>query len=316
MPRTIVVDDHRATRTMLEHVLRAEGMPPMLASSGAEALAMTKDATPHIWFVDWMMPEMSGLELIKHIRAMKGGDRAYVIIITAKDSDEDLATAFESGADDFITKPINALELHARLQAACRIVTVNSTLAQKLGEIQRLNNDLEVMASTDAMTGLLNRHAGCSRLSEAHAIALRFGRPLSIALADIDSFRRINETFGHDRGDAAIRFVAHTFREIAGPTDFVSRIGGEEFLFVLPECGQQDAQLVLERCRTRISRAQCVHGGKEMSLTISAGCATLDAHMPTPTDLMNAADTALQAAKNAGRNRVAHFQKHPAVVAA
>lgn len=316
MPRTIIVDDHRATRTLLEHVLKAEGMPPLVAGSGAEALAMTQDCSPHIWFVDWMMPEMSGLELTSQIRARKNGDRAYIIMVTAKDTDEDLATAFDSGVDDFITKPINALELHARLQAARRLVTVSSTLAQKLGEIQRLNNHLEVAASTDFMTGLLNRHAGCARLGEAQAIAHRFARPLSVAVADIDAFRRVNETFGHDRGDAAIRFIAHALREIARPTDYVARVAGEEFLIVLPECEQRDAMQLLEKCRTRISRAHCVHEGKEMKLTISAGVASLDPTFSTSEDLMKAAEAALRIAKAGGRNRVVPFDRREVSAAA
>ncbi len=311
MLRSIVVDDHPASRTFLRHVLSSEHFEPLVAQSAEEALAAYDQQPIDIWFVDWVMPGMSGLELVQQLRNRPGGDRAYVIMLTAKNSDEDLATAFAAGVDDFIRKPLSALELDARLKAAVRLVTTSNCLKQRLDEIEalntsltELNRELEVMASTDALTGLLNRRAGMQALGEMWSTAVRYSRPLSVAVIDIDHFKRINDLFGHARGDAALRHVATVLDELARNADKVARIGGEEFLVVLPETDTASAAIYLDRCRAEVSKVRCIADGHDVPLAISAGVAMRDASIESAEELVKIADAALYEAKRQGRNRV------------
>lgn len=304
MLTTVVVDDHPVSLAFLDHTLRSAGLTPILASNADEAMLIAERQPVNIWFVDWVMPGMSGVDLVRAIRSGEGGDRSYVFMLTAKNTEEDLATAFEAGVDDFIRKPVGAMEFRARLSAAVRLATMTMDLSKRLTEIEELNCQLEAMASTDAMTSLLNRRAGMNRLQMMWAEAVRYNRPLSVSVIDIDNFKKINDAFGHARGDAAIRHVAGTLRDALRATDFVARIGGEEFLAVFPETSPDAAAAVLERCRANVAKARCTAEGKEIWMSISSGVAGIGPGMESCEELVRVADEALYAAKHAGRNQV------------
>lgn len=312
MLTTAIIDDHPVSLAFLEHMLRAEGLTPIRGSSGAEAMRLANEQRIDIWFVDWVMPGMNGVDLVRAIRARPDGAHAYIIMLTSKGSEEDLATAFEAGVDDFIRKPFGAIEFRARLGAAKRVASMTKALQERLGQINALNAQLEELASTDAITGLLNRRAAIQRLSDVWEQATRYGRPLSLAIVDIDHFKRVNDTFGHARGDAAIRFVASALKDTTRSSDIVARIGGEEFLVVLPETTVSGAEAVLERARAAVSKARCIADGKELNLSISVGVAELDDKTPSFEMLMQYADQALYAAKDAGRNRVVSAMRQAA----
>lgn len=312
-PTIAVVDDHPASCAFLEHMLKAEGHEPVIAQSARQILDRHPIDHFDIWFVDWLMPEVSGLELVRSIRASRGGDRCYIIMLTSRNAAEDLATAFEAGVDDYMAKPVGGLELRARLNAAVRLVSLHASVRERMAEVERLNeqllkvnNRLEIMASTDALTGLLNRRAGLQRLVESWEQSCLHDRPLSVAIIDIDQFKRVNDTFGHARGDAAIRYVASVLRDAARETDFVCRLGGEEFLVTFPNTDEDQATLGAARCRERIERACCHADGQELALSISAGVASRTPDMRSIESLLRAADTALYRAKSDGRNRVVH----------
>lgn len=304
MLSAVIVDDHPVSRTFMEHLLRAEGLVTLQASDADAALRIAGERAVDIWLVDWVMPGMNGVDLVRTIRRRKGGELAYVFMLTSKGSDEDLSLAFEAGVDDFFRKPIGAMELKARFRAAVRVATVTRQLASKIAEISRLNADLEEMASTDAMTGLLNRRAGMARLSEAWGMSLRSGRPLSVALIDIDQFKRINDAFGHARGDAVIRHVGATIRDTLRTTDFVARVGGEEFLAVFPDTESAAAAQIIERCRVAVGRGRCASEGKEIVISISAGIASRSGSTASHEQLVQLADGSLYTAKRAGRDQV------------
>lgn len=308
---TLIVDDHPAQRLFLERMLRSGGHEPRCAGDGREALAMIDKTMPDICFLDWMMPGLSGPDLVREVRKRSGGERCHIVMLTSKASDEDLAFAFGAGVDDYMKKPVSALELHARTSAALRLAGLHRSLANRVSEVSRLNRSLssaneqlEVLASTDAMTGLLNRRSGMRRLSEAWSAATRHPAPLAVAMVDVDHFKQVNDRFGHARGDAAIRHVAAVLQDQARDTDIVARIGGEEFLVILPQTDAAQAMVCLERTRQRMQRARCHADGHEMTLTVSIGIAQ---RTPECTDvelLLQQADKALYSAKDAGRNRI------------
>ncbi len=308
---TLVVDDHPAQRLFLDRMLRLAGYIPRIACDGNEALSAIETRMPDILFIDWMMPGLNGLELTRDIRRRAGGERCYVIMLTSKASADDLAAAFDAGVDDYMTKPVGAVELHARLKAAVRLTTLGRTLSERVTEVSilntglvELNTQLEELASTDGLTGLLNRRAGMQRLTDAWSAAERYATPLSVAIVDIDNFKRVNDEFGHARGDAAIRHVASVLRDQAREGDAVARFGGEEFIVVMPRADSGEASNVMERARQRVERARCQADGREVLLSISVGIAERGLEMSGNEALLASADRMLYEAKANGRNRV------------
>lgn len=304
MLSTIVVDDHPASRTFLLHFLTKAGYAPLKAASAEEALIEAERCNIDIWLIDWMMPGMSGVDLVRRLRSGPDGGRPYLMMLTARASETDLVEAFDAGVDDFITKPISAVELQARLKAAARLVSLNNSLRTKLEEIAHLNGRLEVVASTDMLTGLLNRRAGFQRLNECWSLSERYRRPLSVSLVDIDQFKQINDQHGHDFGDAAIRHIADVLREGGRDVDYVTRIGGDEFLIIFPEVDAAGAIAAMERARRMVQERACRHDGRHVQLSISAGVAERGPETPCVLQLMKDADLSLYAAKRQGRNRV------------
>lgn len=276
----------------------------MLLSSGPDAMRQLRREPIDLWFIDWIMPGMTGVELVQAIRNHPDGKHAYIFLVTSKCTDEDIVTGFEAGVNDFIRKPISATELRARLGAALRLLGTNMELQNKLIEIQQLNNQLQVAASTDDLTNLSNRRQGFKDLDAAWLQSELTGRPLSAAVVDVDRFKTVNDTFGHAVGDEALRAVAGALEQSVRDTDSVARIGGEEFLVVLPDTGMDGASAMLERIRVAVERLALIADGKRVPLAISGGLVERSPRMRTPDDLLRAADRALYEAKQAGRNRI------------
>ncbi len=165
-----------------------------------------------------------------------------------------------------------------------------------------MNRKLEKLAITDDLTGLFNRRQAMLRLEEQWSMSDRYRRPLAVAMVDIDHFKKINDTFGHDAGDIILRGIAASLKECVRTTDAVARIGGEEFLLILPYQTTEEAIVCAERCRRAVAAARFQFGGCDASVTISLGLASRRADMPQCADLLKEADQALYAAKEAGRN--------------
>jgi len=302
--RCAVVDDHPVIRAFTDHALREEGLEPVLLSSGPDALRQLRREPIDLWFIDWIMPGMTGVELVQAIRNHPDGKHAYIFLVTSKCNDEDIVVGFEAGVNDFIRKPISATELRARLGASLRLIGINKALQDKLIEIQQLNNMLQVMASTDELTNLSNRRQGLKELDAAWLAAELSGRPLSLAVVDVDRFKMVNDAFGHAVGDEALRVVATTLVENLREMDVVARIGGEEFLIVLPETDIDGASAMLERVRTAVEKTALVAEGRRVPLAISGGLVGRTLAMRSPDDMLRAADLAMYQAKEAGRNRI------------
>jgi len=302
MYRVAIVDDHPISRAFLDCALRAEGFEPVILTNGPDAVRYLNKHDVDLWLIDWIMPGMSGVELVTTIRKHPKGQDAYIIMQTAKTSDDDVALALEAGANDYLRKPISGVELRARIGAALRILSTNLSLKKQVSEIQSLNDRLRIAAMTDELTELENRRAGLQKLKAAWEVDCAI--PLSVALVDIDNFKKVNDTFGHARGDAAIRFVAMILREHIREKDTVARIGGEEFLLVLPGATMEAANAIIDRARSSIAVARCHSDGVQLSLAVSAGIAQRSTAMQAPEELLREADTALYAAKRLGGNRV------------
>lgn len=294
----LVVEDDATTRARLAFLLRRNGLEVELAENGKRAWSLLEQRHFALVLTDWGMPEMDGLTLCRCIRKANFPDYTYIILLTGHTDKSEVTRGLEVGADDYITKPFHSGELMARLRVGLRILSMQARM-------QRQQRQLQELASLDGLTGVLNRRALEGRLSEAHAHAARRRNPLSVAMLDIDHFKSVNDTYGHQTGDRVLQEFARRVREVTRDYDAIGRYGGEEFLVILYEAGLEDARLAAERIRGRIADVPFEVDGQRIPVTTSVGVATCE--LPgeqQPPDLVACADAELYAAKRSGRNRV------------
>lgn len=316
--KVLIVEDDPVQLRLMEHTLIGFGFTILTATNGKEALRIIGSEEPRVVITDWMMPEMDGLELCQALRTHEGVRFVYVIIVTAHGGPDKVVEAFEAGADDYLTKPLNKAELLARLRAAERIVSLESDLAGRTREIHlvnaemalahkklnKANEQLQTMAITDELTGLLNRRESMNRLSELWACYQRYEQTFSCIMLDIDHFKSFNDNHGHAAGDHVLRETAKLLMDNVRKTDKVCRIGGEEFLILCPNVGIQGASVCAEHLRAVVEQHAFKHEGTDMHVTISLGVAEPSEEIGNPEILIKTADTALYESKNQGRNRV------------
>lgn len=309
--RILLVDDDRPILFLLKTLLENAGHTVVTASNGAEALSLLEKSLPQLIITDWVMPKMDGIEFCKALRQNPLWRNIYVFIMTAQESTERLVEAFEAGANDYMTKPVNPKVLGARLRAGQRVVHLQEELEfdrQQLhkfaDELAASNQRLQQLALTDVLTGLPNRRFANEHLERQWALAERSGRPLACMLVDIDRFKQINDTYGHKVGDDALKQVAHILRGNTRVEDVVCRFGGEEFLLICPDIPAGQAFHYAERLRQNVASSH-VRGdsGKDMQLTVSIGVSSKKPALLNTEMLLQLADKRLYAAKNGGRNR-------------
>jgi putative two-component system response regulator len=325
LPRVLVVDDDPATRNMISNFLLARGVDCVTAENGAAGLAIFDDIQPKLIISDWTMPVMDGLEFCRRIRAHSSGKHVHFIMLTMHDDEQELARAFDAGVHDYLAKPFNAAAMLARLRAGLRAVELYSEISdrhqgsrQLNAQLNDLNQRLERLAITDDLTGLYNRRQAMHRLEEHWAMCNRYQRTVSVISLDIDNFKQINDAYGHSAGDAVLQGVAEVLRQCVRNTDTVCRIGGEEFLIILPSQTTQEAEICAHRCRVSVAERVFEFGELRIKATISLGIASRRPDMMQAADVLKEADDALYAAKHAGRNtfRIARQDTVPATDAA
>jgi two-component system cell cycle response regulator len=294
--RALVADDDTASRILLQKVLGKWGYDVVMASGGEEAWKiLTGDNPPDLAVLDWMMPELDGVEVCRRIRALDLTSPPYLILLTSRGDKQDIATGLEAGAADYVQKPFDHDELRARLLVGRRFAELNHKLVDAQRELRR-------QALTDPLTHIMNRRAILMRLSEEMARAPRQGLPLSIGSMDIDHFKGVNDEHGHASGDRVLQTVVDRALKALRPYDALGRIGGEEFLIVMPGVGPRDAQVVLERIRNIVRGNPIEVSGQALTVTVSIGGAVIQGE--TMDELLNRADEALYRAKGSGRDRV------------
>lgn len=309
----LVEDDAAAQMLVKEFLTNVLGHTVVTADDGRQALALALEEMPHIVVTDWLMPVMDGLELTRALRATDWGKNLYIIMLTGVEDEEEIIQAFDAGVDDYVAKPINFRAFRARLRAAWHYRQLQESWERDREQLKRFsaelaltNRKLEHYALTDMLTELPNRRSGMETLIEAWSVAGRSGLFMAIMLVDIDHFKIINDTYGHAVGDAVLKEIAVLFRKAARKGDIFCRLGGEEFLVVCRP-GNADAKSVItfaERLRQLIAAHPIRTGESTIGITVSIGIALKDPEIKNENQLMIAADKALYAAKNEGRNRV------------
>ena len=262
--------------------------------------ALQQPSAPSMAVLDWVMPGMDGIEVCRKLRSRKQGPYCYVLLLTAKDDREDVVAGLDAGADDYLTKPFDVDELRARVRAGKRILELQAALL-------RAHDTLQYESAHDSLTALWNRGAIIGFLKNEVERQQRSGQALGVMMADVDRFKKINDTYGHLVGDAVLKEVGRRLALGVRAYDSVGRYGGEEFLVIVPGCKPEDLAASAERLRHSIAEPRVETSAGPLAVTLSIGIASGcdDGERPQDSELLlRAADTALYAAKADGRNRV------------
>lgn len=306
--RVLVVDDHEDNVELLKMRLEAWGFQAEVETDGASALAHIERDPPDLVLLDVMMPNVDGIEVARRVKGNPDLPFVPIIMQTALDSTESKVEGLEAGADDYITKPIDFAELKARIRSMLRIKRLQETLEERERELIETNERLRQVSITDGLTGLDNRRHLEERLQEMFEHASRLNEPFSCVMCDLDKFKSVNDTYGHQAGDAVLRQLADILREEAREIDRVGRYGGEEFMLLLPGTVLDAAVTFAERVRKAVESHTFTFDGGTLQRTASFGVAGWPHPRIVDCDtLVRAADDALYVAKETGRNKVVRF---------
>lgn len=293
----LAAEDNPVFRSMLSAMLTKWGYHARLARDGCEAWEILAGPDPpRLAILDWMMPEIDGVEVCRRVRALAREPYIYILLLTARNESTDLVEGMDAGADDYLTKPFNAHELHARLRAGQRILNLQQQLLLA-------REALRHQATHDSLTGLLNRGSILDALECELARARREENPVTVLLVDLDRFKQINDTAGHLAGDTVLREAARRMKRALRRCDSLGRYGGEEFLIVLPGVGGDDAVERAECIRQALCAVPFDVGDALLPVTCSIGVCYATGHTDAG-GLIRGADLAMYRAKESGRNCV------------
>jgi diguanylate cyclase (GGDEF)-like protein len=299
----LIVDDIPQNLQVIGDILEDVGYETTFATSGEQALERAKIAHPDLILLDLMMPEMNGLQVCEHIKSDPKLAVITIIFLTASNEKNHLIQAFNLGAVDYITKPFNPQELLSRVRTHLELKSTRDQLKEALQQQFKLTQELEKLATIDALTQVWNRRQLLQIGQHEINRAKRYNRDLSVLMIDIDHFKKINDTYGHGVGDEVLKTVAQTMLKSIRIADRLGRFGGEEFVIFLPESDSKGANHLAERIRKIIANLIISAPDVDFSLTVSIGVATYQNHQSLE-DVIKRADDALYQAKNQGRNRV------------
>jgi two-component system cell cycle response regulator len=298
----LVAEDDPVSRRLLEVRLQQWGYEVIAIDNGFRALDVVQaDDCPELLLLDWMMPGIDGVELCRRVRAMNKPVYPYILLLTARDAKQDLIAGLEAGADDYLTKPFHADELHARLRAGGRILGLQN-------ELIRAREELRFHATHDALTDLWNRKGIMDLFAHELARAHRTGEPLGLMMIDLDHFKAVNDTYGHAAGDAVLKEVAYRLVHSVRSYDLVGRYGGEEFLVILSNASLDEVKGRARRLCVVVEEAPVKFQSHDIRVTISIGATEAPGDQDIQQNrLLHIADLAMYRAKEGGRNRVESY---------
>jgi len=298
MLKVLIAEDDRISSKILEKNINEWNYKAVVTKDGKEAWNILKENDITLAIIDWMMPGISGIELCRKIRKEKKHKYTYIILLTAKKNQEDINKGLLAGADDYVTKPFNRFELKARLQTGKRIIELEN-------ERNRLEKILVIRSQQDSLTSLWNKSMILRLLNEEISRSQREKHPIGVLMGDIDHFKKINDTYGHQIGDNVISEVASRLKKNIRLYDKIGRYGGDEFLIILPNCNSMNLGRVANRLHKSLIDTKINTEIGALQITISIGGASCEIVDETaPDNLIKSSDSALYKAKNKGRNSV------------
>lgn len=258
---------------------------------------------PALVITDWTMPDISGLELCQKIRKDFQQHYAHIILLTSNTDKEQVVEGLAAGADDYLTKPFHQGELRARVNVGLRVVELHR-------QVQAKNRQLEEMALTDPLTGLANRRAIDIWVTRQLSAAARHDFPIWVAICDLDHFKKVNDTYGHEAGDTVLKAFAEVLKHNTRQSNICGRQGGEEFLNIITHVERDNSVIAFERIRKQMETQKFTVNNQTFSVTTSIGIAGFrGAKPPAFADLLAQADEALYKAKHKGRNRIEYAEQ-------
>ena len=296
--KILAVDDSAVSRKLVEHSLTGKRYSVVFAKNGREALGLFAEHRPAVVITDWDMPDIGGLELCRRIRCDFQGFYSHLILLTSNTDKKQVVEGLAAGADDYLTKPFHEGELVARVEVGLRIVDLHR-------QIQAKNRLLEEMALTDALTGLPNRRAVDVWASRQLSAAARHNFSIWVVMADLDSFKKVNDTYGHDAGDTVLKSFAGILKTHTRQSDICARLGGEEFLVMMTHSDRDGTKTAVDRIRKQFEAKKFTFETNTLTVTASFGVAGFRGTKPPDLGTLVArADAALYTAKKKGRNRI------------
>lgn len=316
--RVLVAEAEPGLRAQIKQTMLGAGYQVAEAGDAGMAIELALDFRPDILVAGWALPDQTGLELVASLRKTRIGRGIYVLGLAPRVDDDLLINAFEAGVDDMLAMPLNPRLLLARASAGVRMTSLQAEIETDKEEIRHFaaelavsNRRLQEAALMDSLTGFPNRRFFSDRMLQEWAASSRSKRPLSCIMIDIDHFKTINDTYGHDVGDIVLRAVSQAIRKGLRLNDVVARTGGDEFLVMCPDTALEAALACARRVRQEVEDCASTLERPIGKVTVSVGVATRDTGIVDPDALIKRADQGLYLAKQAGRNTVEAIQLRP-----
>ncbi|WP_369921428.1 diguanylate cyclase [Marinomonas polaris] len=304
--KVLIVDDTNTDRLLLKLHLSKLGYITLEASNGQEAIDQFLEHSQDLDLIlmDVQMPYINGFDAVRSIRKIQEQQHQEwlpVIFLSASAEDDDVEDGILAGGDDYLTKPISQKILSAKMLAMQRIADMRRRLVES-------NLALEQLALTDHLTGVNNRRSFELMLDREMSFTRRYGVPMAVAMFDLDKFKVVNDTYGHDAGDAVLVEVSKRIKIALRDSDIIGRLGGEEFGIILHNVKEEDVFKVFDRYRSIVAEHPVVYEGTEIPITASIGVAMYTGKLEDKAAVLKRADESLYEAKETGRNKVIY---HP-----
>jgi two-component system cell cycle response regulator len=307
--KILVADDDTVSRRLMERMLQQSGYEVITAEDGRQAaLELSKPGGPRLALLDWIMPELDGPDVCREVRNRHDDSYIYILLLTSKESSEDMVKGLEAGADDYLTKPCRPAELIARLHTGRRILQLEDKLVEA-------REEMRFKATHDALTSLWDRGAVLALLRSELSRSTQEHTPVSLLLCDVDHFKQINDVHGHAVGDDVLQQIATRLLDSVRSQDHVGRYGGEEFLIVLSGCNGAHLKERAEEVRKAVSSSLFSTMQGAISVSLSVGAIAIENWNKSTLiePFLKQADAALYQAKTSGRNRVIYAEPFVAV---
>lgn len=302
--KILLVEDSKGQAEATKSFLEKKGYEVTWAEDGLTAFKIAKSQKVDIILLDRVLPDIDGNEICRWLKLNQDTKGIPIIMLTVKDSVSDKVNGLEAGADDYLPKPYDEVELNARIYSCLRTKALQDELRQKNKQLEEMLTRVETLAITDPLTGLFNRRRFESILSLEFKKATRYQAPLSCMMIDIDYFKEVNDAYGHRTGDMILKEIAGIIHKNIREVDTAARWGGEEFAVLIPNTTKEDAFQPANRILKTVSKHSFPDiGGRHV--TVSIGIADImDPAITNEEKLVHAADLAMYAAKRKGRNKI------------
>ena len=289
-PLILIVEDSSVNGKLCEKLLNKNGFDTAVCTDGESAIEFVHTNSPDLILLDIVMPGIDGFEFCNAMKNNPATKHTPIIFLSSMNDEESIIKGFNSGAVDYITKPFRHQELLARTRTHV--------------ELKKAKEKLLRMAITDELTCLVNRRYFMGRLLDEYERAKRYDTIFTLAMIDLDFFKNVNDTFGHQAGDAVLRKISDTMKLSLRLTDIIGRIGGEEFAVILPETEISHAMIIGDRLLKRVEALEIAHKDIKIKITISIGVSSSSPDDLSIDDVLQRSDSALYKAKENGRNRI------------